>query len=162
MPPVASNTGIPGRGVPDIAGDADPVTGYRIRVGGSESVIGGTSAVAPLMSALAVRLNEGLGKPVGFMNPFLYKNGMAGTAPYFNDITSGNNNGYSATQGWDAVTGWGSINGEKLLAAYKGEGTGLATRLISLLPQELRTGKDVIVLPMGSPAKIVGDNSKAG
>ena len=37
-----------GRGVPDVAGDADPVTGYKVRVDGQDTVIGGTSAVAPL------------------------------------------------------------------------------------------------------------------
>ena len=36
------------RGVPDISGDADPETGYHIRVDGQEVVFGGTSAVAPL------------------------------------------------------------------------------------------------------------------
>src|SRR6202011_1072179 len=40
------------RGVPDVAGDADPATGYNVRVDGSDTVIGGTSAVAPLWAAL--------------------------------------------------------------------------------------------------------------
>ncbi len=154
IPENANKTGVPGRGVPDISGNADPVTGYRIRVGGSEQIIGGTSAVAPLYSALAVRLNEGLGgtRQVGFMNPFLYKNGMAGTAPFFNDITSGTNNGYNTNSGWDAVTGWGSVNGEKLLAAYKGEGQSFATRITNLLPPELKTGSDIRFLPMNVKA----------
>ncbi|MBX9687549.1 MAG: hypothetical protein K2X27_12655, partial [Candidatus Obscuribacterales bacterium] len=140
---------IPGRGVPDVAGNADPVTGYRIRVGGSDSIIGGTSAVSPLYAGLSLRLNEALGptKPVGFMNPFLYKNGMAGTAPFFNDITSGHNNGYSTGPTWDAVTGWGSLNGEKLLKAYRGE-MPLSAKVLSLVPQELKTFKDIMPIPM--------------
>ena len=150
MPDNANKTGIPGRGVPDVAGNADPVTGYRIRVGGSESIIGGTSAVSPLYAALSLRLNEGLGngKQVGFMNPFLYQRGMAGNAPFFNDITSGHNNGYSTGPTWDAVTGWGSLNGEKLLAAYKGEGMPLSARVLSMVPTELKTMKDIRLLPI--------------
>lgn len=166
MPANANNTGVLGRGVPDVAGNADPVTGYRIRVGGSETIMGGTSAVSPLYAALAVRLNEGLGgsKPVGFMNPFFYKNGMAGTAPYFNDITSGNNNGYETAKGWDAVTGWGSLNGEKLLNAYKGDGatlsTPLATKLAAMVPQELKSFRDIVPIPMN--VHVPSDRSKAG
>jgi kumamolisin len=162
MPPNASNNHVLGRGVPDIAGNADPVTGYKIRVNGVEGVIGGTSAVAPLMSALAVRLNEGLGgsKQVGFMNPFFYKSGLAGTAPWFNDITVGDNNGYSTSRGWDAVTGWGSINGEKLLSAYKGDGS-ITAKLMSMVPSELRNGRDIIPLPLNVHA--ASDNTnKAG
>jgi kumamolisin len=164
MPPNASNNHVLGRGVPDIAGNADPVTGYRIRVAGTESVMGGTSAVAPLMSALAVRLNEGLGngQQVGFMNPFLYKNGMAGTGTFFNDVTSGHNNGYATSPGWDAVTGWGSLNGEKLLAAYKGEGTTLSARLMSMVPAELKSGRDIIPIPMNVGAPAGSDRNKAG
>jgi hypothetical protein len=40
------------RGVPDVAGDADPNTGYVVRVDGQTGVIGGTSAVAPLWAGL--------------------------------------------------------------------------------------------------------------
>src|ERR1700722_10977047 len=35
------------RGVPDVAGNADPNTGINVRVNGSDGVSGGTSAVAP-------------------------------------------------------------------------------------------------------------------
>ena len=45
------------RGVPDVAGDADPETGYDVRVDGTDTVIGGTSAVAPLWAALIARIN---------------------------------------------------------------------------------------------------------
>lgn len=119
MPPNANNTGKPGRGVPDVAGNADPRSGYIIRVGGQEGAIGGTSAVAPLYAALHVRLTEGVGKPIGNLNPFFYKNGE--TRGVFNDITAGNNNGYETKPGWDPVTGWGSINGTKLLDALKAD-----------------------------------------
>jgi kumamolisin len=101
-----------GRGVPDVAGDADPATGYQIRVDGKNAVFGGTSAVAPLWAALISLMNQKLGKPVGFLNPALYaaKTGLQ-------DITSGNNGAYTAHAGWDACTGLGRPDGSVLLTA---------------------------------------------
>ncbi|HTJ10894.1 MAG TPA: S53 family peptidase [Dinghuibacter sp.] len=119
--PASPNTGKTGRGVPDVAGDADPATGYNILLGGQTEPIGGTSAVAPLMAGLVARLNDALGKPVGFLNPVLYTNAAA-----FRDITQGNNdtvgNGssYVAGTGWDACTGLGVPDGGKLLDALRG------------------------------------------
>lgn len=105
-----------GRGVPDIAGDADPATGYQIYVDGKDAVFGGTSAVSPLWAALTLLLNEKLGKPVGFINPTLYAKARPGDTLF--DITSGNNGAYSAAPGWDACTGLGSPNGTALLALF--------------------------------------------
>ena len=65
------------RGVPDVSGDADPETGYDVRVDGTDTVIGGTSAVAPLWAALIARINASTGKPAGFVNPLLYHNAQA-------------------------------------------------------------------------------------
>lgn len=104
-----------GRGVPDVAGNADPATGYEVLVDGVRSVIGGTSAVAPLYAALAARLAESLGAPLGLVQPKLY---AAATA--FRDITEGDNGSFSATPGWDACTGLGSPNGRALLQALSG------------------------------------------
>jgi kumamolisin len=101
-----------GRGVPDVSGDADPVSGYRVRVDGHDAVIGGTSAVAPLWAALIALINQHKGKPVGYINPHLY------TSPgMLRDITTGNNGAYKAGTGWDPCTGLGSPNGAKLAAA---------------------------------------------
>ena len=97
------------RGVPDIAGNADPETGYEVRVDGAASVIGGTSAVAPLWAALLARLNQISGQPAGLINPKLYQ---APTA--LRDISSGNNGDFEAAAGWDACTGLGSPNGAAL------------------------------------------------
>ena len=106
------------RGVPDVAGDADPNTGYQVRVDGQDMVIGGTSAVAPLWAGLIALINQKLGTPAGFLNPLLY--GSLSGKNLFNDVTSGNNGAYSAGPGWDACTGWGSPDGSKLLAALGG------------------------------------------
>jgi kumamolisin len=104
----------PGRGVPDVCGDADPQTGYLVRVDGTDQTIGGTSAVAPLWAGLIARLNRELGAPVGFAQPQLYP--LLGTSA-FHDITQGNNGSYSAGPGWDACTGLGSPDGTALAAA---------------------------------------------
>ncbi|NML67061.1 S8/S53 family peptidase [Hymenobacter sp. RP-2-7] len=108
----------PGRGLPDVAGDADPNTGYQVRVDGQDLVIGGTSAVAPLWAGLLALLNQKLPRPVGFLNPLLYGSLIGKNAT--RDITSGTNGAYAAGPGWDACTGWGSPRGAALLAALQG------------------------------------------
>jgi len=108
-----------GRGVPDVSGDADPATGYNILVDGENAVFGGTSAVAPLWAALVARINQQMGKAVGFLNPLIYA--QAVEASGFHDITQGNNGSFSAAQGWDPCTGLGSPDGARLLTALTGQ-----------------------------------------
>jgi kumamolisin len=110
--PKAPN-GSAGRGVPDVAGNADPLTGYQVLVDGQSEVIGGTSAVAPLWAALIARCNQKLGAPLGDVHPALYQIGESA----FRDITQGNNGAYQAAVGWDACTGLGSPRGDALLSA---------------------------------------------
>jgi kumamolisin len=114
-----------------VCGDADPQTGYVIRVDGAQETIGGTSAVAPLWAGLIARLDEQLGAPLGFAQPILYP--LLGTSS-FHDITAGDNGSYAAGRGWDACTGLGSPDGTALAAAVSaagtsapGTGTGAAT-----------------------------------
>jgi len=110
-----------GRGVPDVAAVADPETGYKVRVDGQDTVIGGTSAVAPLWAALVARLVEASGQPMGLAQKLLYTGAQKGVAPTgFRDITSGSNGVYTAQPGWDACTGLGSPDGEALLVRVKG------------------------------------------
>ena len=125
LPAPAGTGGKPGRGVPDVAGDADPATGYDIQVDGQFiQGFGGTSAVAPLWAGLIAVINQGLGARAGFVNTLLYSKVQAAGA--FHDITSGDNKvgpnaiGYAAAAGWDACTGLGSPDGQKILAALKG------------------------------------------
>lgn len=110
VPAATTTTG--GRGVPDVAGDADPTTGYTIRVDGQTMVIGGTSAVAPLWAGLVAVANQQLGTQVGFIQPAIY---AAKAAAAFNDITQGNNGAFSASPGWDACSGLGSPIAGKLI-----------------------------------------------
>ncbi len=104
LPSWQKGAGVPGgktpggRGVPDVAGNADPETGYQVLVDGTRAVYGGTSAVAPLWAALVARLAQSLGGPLGLLQPKLYP-----LHAVLHDITSGNNGAYKATKGWDAV-----------------------------------------------------------
>ena len=104
-----------GRGVPDVAGDADPQTGYQVLIDGSPGVIGGTSAVAPLWAALVARLAQANGAKFGLIQPKLYAAATPGAvAPGFRDVTEGNNGAYTAGPGWDACTGLGVPIGSQL------------------------------------------------
>lgn len=111
-----------GRGVPDVAADADPNTGYRIVVGGAVSTIGGTSAAAPLWAGLFALLNEVRATPVGAPHAVLYANAKA-----CRDITGGDNIesgfGYAAGPGWDACTGLGSPDGAALAKVFAAKPT---------------------------------------
>jgi kumamolisin len=118
VPPSANPGARVGRGLPDIAGNADPSTGYRVRVDGLNLVFGGTSAVSPLWAGLVALLNQHLKQPVGFLNPLLY--GPLAEMGVCRDITSGDIGAYRAGAGWDPCTGWGSPNGAKLLEALAG------------------------------------------
>jgi kumamolisin len=100
------------RGVPDVAGCADPETGWVVIVDGQTMVIGGTSAVAPMWAALAACLSEALGKNVGALHAALYS--LAG---WNRDVVSGNNGTFVAKSGYDCCTGLGVPVGTKLLAA---------------------------------------------
>jgi kumamolisin len=133
IPTYQANAGVPaqkqtqfvGRGVPDVAGDADPTTGYKVRVDGQNTAIGGTSAVAPLWAGLMALINQQMGKPVGFIQPALYQ--LIGTSA-FHEITSGNNGGYDAGANWNACTGLGSPDGAAVLKALQGtQATGVST-----------------------------------
>jgi kumamolisin len=124
VPPSVNPGHAVGRGVPDVCGNADPETGYKIFYHGKANGVGGTSAVAPLWAALLARINQKLGKPVGYINPLLY--GTISKSGAFTDIVKGNNDisghvgGYSAAKGWDCCSGWGSPIGTKLLTALGG------------------------------------------
>lgn len=114
-----------GRGVPDVAGDAAPGTGYIIRVDGKTMVIGGTSAVAPLWAGLIAVANQQNGKSAGFIQPALYAKAKGA----FHDITSGTNGSFKAGPGWDACTGLGSPIAPQLINAVKPAASGSMSRI---------------------------------
>jgi kumamolisin len=129
VPAFQTSAGVParagggtGRGVPDVAGNADPATGYQILVDGKRSVIGGTSAVAPLWAALICRLAQAAGRKFGLIHTQLYHGAQPGKPqPGFRDITTGGNGAYPAAPGWDACTGLGTPDGTALLQTLTGK-----------------------------------------
>ena len=122
--PAIVHTGQHGRGVPDVAGNADPDTGYLVRIDGQAEVIGGTSAVAPLWAALICRLAQASGHSFGLMQEILYAGVRpAQPAPGLRDITTGNNGAYKAKHGWDPCTGLGVPEGTALLSRVTAAGT---------------------------------------
>jgi kumamolisin len=130
LPSYQVDAGVPGslndggrrRGVPDVAANSSPNSGYPIILDGSLSPwpANGTSASAPLWAGLIAVINAALGANVGFVNPALYALGSSA----FRDITAhpgaADNGlfgtpGYPVTPGWDACTGWGGPRGHTLL-----------------------------------------------
>ena len=108
-----------GRGYPDFAAVGDNVVIFN---GGEATLIGGTSASAPVFASIINRVNEERllkGKrTVGFVNPTLYAH-----PEVLHDITVGDNpgcgtNGFNVTEGWDPVTGNGTPNFAKLVELY--------------------------------------------
>ena len=122
VPPSVNPSRNAGRGVPDVAANAGPMTGYEVRVNRRDKVIGGTSAGCLLWAGLVARLNQKLGAALGFLNPLLYERALEAG---FTDITIGDNDltgrmgAYRAAPGWDACTGWGTPNGTKLADTLK-------------------------------------------
>jgi subtilase family serine protease len=119
------------RGMPDVAADADPRTGFPVvtsDAGGSYTVSGhgGTSASAPLWAGIIALADQYAKRHLGFVDPAIYR--IARSQRYhqaFHDVTSGKSNtaefprgtiaGYRAGPGWDPVTGWGSPNAAVLV-----------------------------------------------
>lgn len=116
------------RGVPDVAADAAGIgsgdTGLAVYLNGGWTMSSGTSTASPVWAANFAIADQMAGRPLGFVNPGLYKLAQSSTyAQDFRDITQGDNTccppnpvqGYSAGPGWDAVTGLGAPQAARLL-----------------------------------------------
>jgi subtilase family serine protease len=121
------------RQVPDVAADADPLTGYSVYYSGRSGcsggdcwqVVGGTSGAAPLWAGIALLANQLSrshgGKSLGLLNPLLYQLGSGSQASQvFHDVTIGGNLYYPAVSGWDYSTGLGTPVGAPLVQALTG------------------------------------------
>jgi kumamolisin len=84
-------------------------------------VIGGTSAVAPLMAGLIALINEQNGKPSGFIHPQIYS-----IPNLCRDITVGNNKTTSADTGYSAEPGWDACSGLGVMSKVNGSATATA------------------------------------
>lgn len=125
--PVLPTTAV-GKGVPDVAFDADPDTGANIYVNKVAETIGGTSLASPLALGMWTRILSTDGNALGFAPPKLYglytaaQNGSPlppSSVPGFHDITVGTNGLYDALPGYDYTTGLGSWDVSALAKALK-------------------------------------------
>jgi kumamolisin len=110
----AGPAGTPGRGVPDVAGLADPRYGCEMLMAGHTFASAGTSAVAPMWAALIARINQALGRRCGHLHPYLYEAGKQEHAA-LRPILKGHNGYYKAGEGWNPCTGYGTPRGDALL-----------------------------------------------
>ena len=128
LPSWQANAGVPaawastgGRGVPDVAGNADPQTGYQVLVDGPGRSTAERARWPRCGRRSIARLAQSTGKEFGLLQPLLYDGVAAGkTVAGFNDITSGSNGAYSAGPGWDPCTGLGSPSATDLLTRLNG------------------------------------------
>jgi len=128
LPAYQNSAGVPqsvngsrvGRGVPDVAANASPNSGYPMSAGSLNFAASGTSASAPLYAGLIALLNAALPRSVGFLNPTLYMLGNSVCQNISSPPGPANNGlngvtGYPAGAGWNACAGWGRIDGNALL-----------------------------------------------
>jgi kumamolisin len=113
------------RAVPDVALNADPISGWTIYFGGHlyTNQFGGTSCVAPAMAGLIALMNLTPNGSFAF-NQLLYRaRTTSSTSAAFVDIVTGSNDNikrsgfYSCGGGYDCCTGLGAVNGGLLLTA---------------------------------------------
>lgn len=109
-----------GRGVPDVAGLADPGYGCEMLIAGRAFASAGTSAVAPMWAALVARLNQALGRRCGHLHSHIYRLGRQ-RSQGLRPVLKGDNGFYHAGEGWNACTGYGTPRGDGLLADLQKE-----------------------------------------
>jgi hypothetical protein len=165
-----SGTGVPGdkvRDVPDVSltGSADH-DGYIICASGScasgvgvnPTIVGGTSATAPVFAGIVTLLNQSVGgKGLGNINSTLYQLAQTPSNGVFHDITTGSNIvtctpgtpisdpvalrcpstgtfGYKATVGYDLVTGLGSVDANNLVCQWSGKAC--SSTALTIIPNQ--------------------------
>jgi kumamolisin len=148
------------RQVPDVALDANPDSGYVLRLttplGNVWAQAGGTSAGAPLMAAITADIDTASaavgGQSLGFANPFLY-----GHPSVFRDVTVGTNSvhgsgpPYPAGTGYDMATGLGSPDGSALASALI-----TATTQATADSTQLDGGESSTTITPTAPVKLSG------
>lgn len=117
--PMTFDPGTRKRLTPDISAVADPFTGLKIVFNHQVIVGGGTSQAAPLWAGIAAVMNQYLGehggRPLGDLNPLLYRVAEGSRLPAFRDIVLGGNAVAIAGPGYDLVTGLGTPDVDNLV-----------------------------------------------
>jgi subtilase family serine protease len=178
------STGVPSDGVrdvPDVALNSssahDPYLIYSSdgNPGSTLEEIGGTSAAAPTMAAIAALVTQNQGGRVGNFNPVLY--GLSalqskGTAAVFHTITSGNNSvpgqsGFAASTTdpvYNQATGLGSLDAGMLIAHWTnfvGSSAGL-TPATAVVPASATVGSANLILPSSTSWTAIVNSGSSG
>ena len=107
-----------GRGVPDVAANGDPESGYRVFVLGRWVVGAGTSAAAPVWAGLVALVNQMRGAPIGLFTPYLYRHRHELVRKgALRPVRKGQSGGPAARHPWNRHTGLGVPHGGKLAGA---------------------------------------------
>jgi kumamolisin len=109
-----------GRGVPDVAACGDFMSGFRVYLDGRWCYGGGTCATAPFWAAMIARINQAIGRPVGFVTPILYELVLErGVVPF--NRPAGGNGAFAADpqKPWNPCTGLGTPRGAELIEALR-------------------------------------------
>jgi len=158
------------RETPDVSAQADEFTGaITVDYDGTWETFGGTSSATPLWAAMLADINASKActatSGVGFADPALYAVASVPSeyAASFNDVTTGNNDGYGATaglfpasKGYDMATGLGTPRvtgpgGAKGLAFYLCDNAGsAAARVDGLNPAAVSESTATTVTVTGS------------
>ncbi|MGI9125168.1 MAG: S53 family peptidase, partial [Mycobacterium sp.] len=111
--------------VPDVSAVADPFTGVQIVIDQEPRIGGGTSQSAPIWAGMTALMNQYIvdkgGRPLGDINPLLYRIAQGSPLPGFRDITAGANAVDIPVQGYDLVSGLGSPDVYNLVRALQAE-----------------------------------------
>ena len=194
-----TGTGVPNDGVrdvPDVAMAASPdhdgfilcstsscANGIEAAVQ-ANSIVGGTSASAPLFAGVVVLLNQFAGGTgLGNINSTLYQLAQTTSKGIFHDVTTGSNVvpctpgtpttasaalkcpnsgsfGYSAGTGYDRVTGLGSIDATNLVCQSATKGcTNVA---LTVVPAQMSPGASTPVTLTATVTSSIGSGTPTG
>ena len=119
----------PGRNLPDVALNADPLSGYILvssvlkkTFGYVSDLWGGTSFVAPQLNGISALISQWTGqKRIGLWNPTLYLLQQSygyGQGSPFVDITTGDNWFYYGVTGYEPAAGIGALDVTELANSF--------------------------------------------
>ena len=189
-----SGTGVPNDGVrdvPDVAMAASPdhdgfilcssdscTNGIETAVQ-ANSIVGGTSASAPMFAGIVVLLNQFVGGGgLGNINKMLYPLAQDPSNGIFHDVTSGNNIvpckqgtpscptsapfqfGYKAGTGYDQVTGLGSVDAINLVCQWAGKSCSIVA--LTVVPAQINPGSSTPVTLTATVTTSIGSGTPTG
>ena len=163
LPGYQTSVATTNRSTPDVAFDADPVTGVAIYDSVSQFgqagwfQTGGTSLGAPAWAALVAIADQGRGdlsSPLASLGSIQTLTALYANHNAFHDITSGTSGSNSAGPGYDQVTGLGTPIANNVVQVL----VGVKTAAVTVSTAQTAANSDVVKSPpsSGKPTMIVG------